>query len=166
MTDEYMGFNDKFEAEAGSGEFIVHPEGWEGKAVFEETERVTEGNHVKAVILHMNCDGAKISDYISLKTTEKYTSDIIKWKVSLPLVASGLRKHGARVSPADLIKLKGKTAMVRLAIDEFVSKKGNSAGKTLHCNRVDRYLDADSVKSTTTPKAAPATEEEDNDYDF
>lgn len=158
---ENVGFNEKFDATSGG--FLVHPDGWTGPAEVEEVEKIEKDGDVTAIVLHLDCEGAKVREQISLVTTEKYTKDLIKWKVSAPLLSAGLRKSGDPISPADLMKLKGKKCRVELAVSSF---KSNNTGKDLKNNKVSKWIESGaSVAKSETAKKESKKEAKD-DFDF
>jgi len=155
----YVGFNEKFEATMG--EFIVHPDGWTGPATVENVEKIEEDGNVEAIVLHLDCEGAKVTERIGLKETEKYTRDLIKWKVSGPLVSCGVRKHGENLSPADLMKLSNKIGRVELSVSKFTSK---NTGKELENNKVKRWLEPGTPAKST--KKSESKKETKDDFEF
>jgi len=62
------------------------------------------------------------------------------------------------VTPADLLKCKGKSGPVRLKRESFQS---NKTGNTLYSNKVDRWLDPGKARSVA-PVAAPTVTDDDN----
>jgi len=172
MSEEVFDINQGGEVEGG---FILHPAGYEGPVHCTELkfseDPVTK--QVTAIILKLDCDGANVQEFISLKTTERYTLEIIKSKLNKMLIAFGVRKVGER-SPRlmdDIKKVQGGYAHARLKLDKFQSKQ---TGKWLEGNKVDYFLTneeyeqrkksgsvpsgADHVGSvsTTSPSQAPA----------
>jgi hypothetical protein len=148
MSDELVSFDETFEVDEGGGEFIVHPDGYECAFVCVEVKTVTEEGK-EAIVLIGNCDGAKVQEHIGLRVSGNRTREIILWRLSAPLVSFGARKHGDKVTPADLLKCKGKKGPVRLKRESFES---NKTGKTLWSNKVDRWLDP--AKASSKPAAA------------
>jgi len=155
MSDEVINFDEPFEVNEGE-EFIVYPDGYEGMFVCQSVETV-KTNGKEAIVLVGNVDGAKVREHIGLRVTGGRTRDIIVWRLSAPLVSFGARKHGDKVTPADLLKCKGKKGPVRLARESFES---NKTGKTLWSNKVDRWLDPAKARS-----AAPAATHDGSETD-
>ena len=158
MSDEVINFDEPFEVNEG-GEFIVYPDGYEGTFVCQSVETVkTDGK--EAIVLVGDVDGAKVREHIGLRVTGGRTRDILVWRLSAPLVSFGARKHGDKVTPADLLKCKGKRGPVRLKQESFVSNQGSTKGKTLLSNKVDRWLDPAKARS-----AAPAATHDGSETD-
>ena len=150
MSDEVISFDEPFEVNEG-GEFIVHPDGYEGMFVCQSVETVkTDGK--EAIVLVGDVDGATVREHIGLRVSGGRTRDIIVWRLSAPLVSFGVRKHGDKVTPADLLKCKGKRGPVRLKQESFES---NKTGKTLYSNKVDRWLDPGKARSAAPVAAKP-----------
>ena len=116
----------------------------------------------QAIILTGDCDGAKVHEHIGLTITGKRTREIIFWKLCDPMTSFGMRKHGDKSKPNDLLKCMGKRGRVTLKRESFTSDK---SGKTLWSNKVDKWLERGNAIATAKPAAkaatpAAATEEE------
>lgn len=142
MSEETLDLNQGCEIVAGGN--VIHPAGYEGPAhclelKFQE-DPVTK--QITAVILKTDVDGANVQEFISLKTTERYTLEIIKSKIGKVLVSFGIRKVGEK-SPKlmdDLKKIEGGTGYARLKMDKYQIKTGLRAGEWVEGNKIEYFL--------------------------
>jgi len=135
-------------------EHVVHPEGYECMFIVESVKAIRE-EEKQAIVLIGDCDGAKVREHIGLTITEKRTREFIFWKLCDPMTAFGMRKHGDKSTPNDLLKCTGKRGLVSLTRKSFISDK---SGKTLWNNEVAKWIEpGNATKPTTAAKPATTT---------
>ena len=173
------------EAEATAG-FVTHPQGYIGTLVASaDAETYELDGKVCGIRINGNVDGAKASDYVA----HYQDRDTGKWgfalfRVDAPLIAFGIRKHGDKVTPQDLLKIKqGMTARCKLSVEKY--GKCGVCGKTFNqqttgecpecgnpieersSNKVDKWLEPKKgTAQRETQRQAPAAEAGNDPIEF
>lgn len=148
MSEDTLDLNQGCDIEAG---FVLHPSGYEGTVHCTELKFQEDpvSKQVTAIILKLNCDGSTFSEFISLKTTERYTLAIIKSKIAKVLVSFGIRKVGEK-SPKlmdDIKRITESFGHVRLKMDKYQINTGPRAGEWVEGNKVDYFLSAEEFET-------------------
>lgn len=155
MSEETLDLNQGADIDPGNG-FVIHPAGYEGPVHCSELKFQEDAatKQITAIILKLDCDGANVQEFISLKTTERYTLEIIKSKIAKVLVSFGIRKVGEK-SPKlmdDIKRVQGGWGHARLKIDKYQIKTGLRAGEWMEGNKIEYFLSAEEFE--TRKKAA------------
>ena len=159
MSDELLDLNQGCDVEASG--FVLHPAGYEGPVRCNELKFQEDPatKKITAIILKLDCDGASVQEFISLKTTERYTLEIIKSKISKVLISFGIRKVGEK-SPKlmdDINQVQGGWGHARLKLDKYQIKTGLRAGEWVEGNKIDFFLSAEEFEARKKSAAGTTT---------
>lgn len=160
---EYFDMNEGFKASGSS--FVLHPDDYECLATITKVEIKRDVmKNATAVVFSLEADGARFSEYVSLRLTERYTREIVTNKFSSVFIACGIVRDGMHITKLmeKVNQCQGRQARVTLGIRKYQS---STTGNWIEINEVKRWHPpAASVAAGTS--SPPPTVDDSSPYTF